>query len=104
MTSTEERSVSVLEHVVLTIDPARAGAYEAAFHEARPLIEAQPGCGGARLVRVLETPGRYVLLVEWASLEDHMVGFRSSAQFPRWRELLHHFYLDPPEVEHGSTV
>ena len=48
--------MSVLEHVVLTIDPAQAEAYEAAFHEARPLIEGQHGCGGARLVRVLETP------------------------------------------------
>jgi len=96
--------VSVLEHVVLTIDPAQAAAYEAAFHEARPLIEGQHGCGGARLVRVLETPGRYVLLVEWATLEDHMAGFRGSPEFPRWRELLHHFYLSTPVVEHGADV
>jgi heme-degrading monooxygenase HmoA len=96
--------VSVLEHVVLTIDPSNAEAYEAAFHEARPLIESQRGCGGARLVRVLETPGRYVLLVEWATLEDHMAGFRGSAEFPRWRELLHHFYVVTPEVEHGTNV
>ena len=96
--------MAVLEHVVLTIDPGQAEAYEAAFHEARPLIEAQPGCGGARLVRVQETPGRYVLLVEWASLEDHMTGFRGSPEFPRWRELLHHFYVITPEVEHGTDV
>ena len=95
--------MSVLEHVVLTIDPAGAGAYEAAFHEARPLIESQPGCGGARLVRVIETPGRYVLLVEWATLEDHMVGFRS-LRSSLGGGAPHHFYLDPPEVEHGSTV
>ena len=96
--------MSVLEHVVLTIDPAEADAYEAAFHEARPLIEGQHGCGGARLVRVLETPGRYVLLVEWATLEDHMEGFRSPPESLRWRELLHHFYVITPEVEHALDV
>ena len=35
--------MSVLEHVVLTIDPSQAEAYEAAFHRARPLIEGQHG-------------------------------------------------------------
>ena len=96
--------MSVLEHVVLTIDPAEADAYEAAFHEARPLIESQPGCGGARLVRVMETPGRYVLLVEWATLEDHMDGFRSSPEFPRWRELPPPLLRHPPEVEHALAA
>lgn len=96
--------MSVLEHVVLTIDPADAETYEAAFQEARPLIEGQRGCGGARMLRVMETPGRYVLLVEWATLEDHMTGFRSSPEYLRWRELLHHFYVIPPEVEHGTNV
>jgi heme-degrading monooxygenase HmoA len=96
--------MTVLEHVVLTIDPAQSTAYEAAFAEARPLIERQPGCDGARLVRVLETPGRYVLLVEWTTLEHHMTGFRASPDFPRWRELLHHFYVGTPEVEHGVDV
>lgn len=94
----------VLEHVVLTIDPARADEYEAAFRQARPLIEKQAGCGGARLARIQETPGRYVLLVEWDSLEAHMDGFRGSPEFPQWRVLLHHFYVVPPEVEHGDDV
>jgi heme-degrading monooxygenase HmoA len=96
--------LTVLEHVLLTIDPAQAPSYEAAFAEARPLIEGQPGCQGARLVRVLETPGRYVLLVEWATLEDHLEGFRSSPEFLRWRELLQHFYVTAAEVEHGVDV
>jgi heme-degrading monooxygenase HmoA len=96
--------MSVLEHVVLTIDPAQAASYETSFSLARPLIESQPGCRGARLVRIIETPGRYVLLVEWATLEDHLVGFRSSPEFPQWRELLHGFYTVTPEVEHGVNV
>jgi heme-degrading monooxygenase HmoA len=96
--------VTILEHVVLTIDPEQAGPYETAFAQARPLIENQPGCGGARLLRVLETAGRYVLLVEWATLEDHLEGFRNSPEFASWRELLHHFYVIPPEVEHGADV
>jgi heme-degrading monooxygenase HmoA len=96
--------VTVLEHVVLTIDPEQAASYETSFAVARPLIEGQPGCHGARLLRVLETPGRYVLLVEWATLEDHLEGFRNSPEFATWRELLHGFYTVTPEVEHGVDV
>ena len=36
--------------------------------------------------------------------EDHTVGFRGSAGYQRWRELLHHFYDPFPVVEHFVDV
>ena len=36
--------------------------------------------------------------------EDHTVGFRGSADYQRWRELLHHFYDPFPVVEHFVDV
>jgi heme-degrading monooxygenase HmoA len=56
------------------------------------------------LQRCLETPGKYLLLVEWRSLEDHTVGFRQSAGYLEWKRLLHHFYDPFPTVEHFETV
>ncbi len=94
----------ILEHVVLDIDPGERERYEAAFAEARPLIAASAGCRSVRLERCLETPGRYLLLVEWERLEDHTEGFRGSESFGEWRRLLHHFYDPPPVVEHFETV
>ena len=94
----------VLEHALLSVAPERAEEFERAFALARPLVEAQRGFGGLRLERCLETPGRYVLLVEWDRLVDHTEGFRGSPEYERWRDLLHHFYDPFPTVEHYVTV
>ena len=94
----------ILEHAVLDIDPDAHRSFEAAFAVARPLIAASAGCRSVRLERCLETPGRYLLLVEWERLEDHTEGFRGSVVFQEWRRLLHHFYDPPPVVEHFETV
>jgi heme-degrading monooxygenase HmoA len=59
-----------------------------------------PGYHSHELRRCLEAPGRYLLLVHWQRLEDHTVGFRQSAEYQRWRALLHHFYDPFPTVEH----
>ena len=94
----------ILESALLDVRPGQEAAFEAAFTEARPLIAGQPGFGSLRLERCLESPSRYLLLVEWARLEDHTEGFRKSAEFPQWRALLHHFYDPFPTVEHFTLV
>ena len=52
----------------------------------------------------MESPSRFLLLVEWAHLEDHTEGFRGSAAYEQWRATLHHFYDPFPVVEHYETV
>lgn len=94
----------ILEHAVLDVVPGREVAFEAAFDEARHLVVAMPGCRSLRLERCVERPSRYLLLIEWDRLEDHTEGFRGSAAYARWRELLHHFYDPFPAVDHYRTV
>ena len=45
-----------------------------------------------------------MLLVGWDRLEDHTEGFRGSAEYERWRDLLHRFYDPFPTVEHYEPV
>ena len=94
----------VLEVARLDVRPGQESAFEQAFAEARAIISASPGFGGLELRRCVEQPNRYVLLVHWAELTDHTVGFRQGPDYPRWRELLHHFYDPFPEVEHYVAV
>ncbi|APU14621.1 MULTISPECIES: antibiotic biosynthesis monooxygenase family protein [Actinoalloteichus] len=94
----------ILEAATLDVIPDREAEFELAFAQARPLISASPGFLGLDLSRCLEQPGRYLLLVRWATLEDHTVGFRQGPDYPRWRELLHHFYDPFPTVEHYASV
>ena len=90
----------ILEHAVLEVVPGREADFERAFGEARAIIGAMPGFGWLTLSRCLERRNRYLLLVEWARLEDHTEGFRGSPEYERWRALLHEFYDPFPQVEH----
>jgi heme-degrading monooxygenase HmoA len=90
----------ILEHALLPVRPGEEEAFEAAFASAVPLIAATPGFGRLTLSRGVETPSTYLLVVEWARLEDHTEGFRGSAAYREWRELLHHFYEPFPDVAH----
>jgi len=90
----------ILEVAVLNIVPGEESAFEKAIRTAKPLIAATPGFGSIRIHRCIETPNRYLMLVQWRTLEDHTVGFRESDRYPEWRKLLHHFYDPFPVVEH----
>jgi len=90
----------VLETAILNVRAGHEDDFEAAFGKALPLIEATTGFGGLELRRCVESPQRYLLLVQWSALEDHTEGFRGSERYGRWRELLHHFYDPFPTVEH----
>ncbi|HEY4881947.1 MAG TPA: antibiotic biosynthesis monooxygenase [Steroidobacteraceae bacterium] len=94
----------ILEAAVLTINPAHKARFEAAFAQAREIIGAMPGFISLQLQRCIETDGRYLLLVQWLTVEHHMVGFRESAQFQRWRALLGPFFAAAPAVEHYQAV
>jgi heme-degrading monooxygenase HmoA len=62
------------------------------------------GFQGYKVNRSQETPGRYVLMIYWATLEDHTVGFRQSDAFPAWRAIVGPFFAQPPVVEHMELV
>jgi heme-degrading monooxygenase HmoA len=94
----------ILEHALLTVTPGREDEFERAFDLARPIISGMPGFRDLTLLRGIESPSTYLLLVGWNSVEDHETGFRGSAQYEQWRSLLHGFYDPFPVVEHFTLV
>ena len=94
----------VLEQALLQLPEAREAEFEAAFAEAKLIIAGMPGFISLRLERSIEQRGHYALLVEWEKLEDHILGFRESPEYQQWRSLLHHFYEEPPAVQHFTEV
>lgn len=94
----------ILEAAVLNVRPGEEDAFERAFRAASPLIASTPGYLSHRLQRCLETKGRYLLLVQWETLEAHTIGFRQSAAYQQWKQQLHHFYEPFPIVEHYESV
>lgn len=94
----------VLEVAILQVRPGRSEAFEAAFREAQSILAGSEGYRRHELRRCVEADDRYLLLVWWDTLESHTEGFRGSAAYQRWRELLHAFYDPFPTVEHYTPV
>jgi heme-degrading monooxygenase HmoA len=94
----------VLEVAILDVKTGQNATFEAAFQQAAPLIASIPGYVSHELQHCLENSQRYILLVQWQTLEAHTVGFRQSAQYQEWKRLLHHFYDPFPTVEHYVAV
>jgi heme-degrading monooxygenase HmoA len=94
----------ILEVAMLDIRAGEADAFEHAFSQAQNIISSMPGYVSHELQRCLESRDKYLLLVQWQRLEDHTIGFRQSAQYQEWKNLLHHFYEPFPTVEHYEAV
>lgn len=94
----------ITEFAYLTIDPKNCDAFEVAVAKAQPYFESAIGCSGMRLGRVVERPGKYVLQVDWSSIEAHEVDFRSSEGFQKWRSLVGGYFIEAPTVEHLETT
>jgi len=94
----------ILEVAVLNVRPGSEAAFEAAFLQASSIISSMPGFLSHQLQRCVELPGRYLLLVNWQTIEAHTIGFRRSSEYEDWKRLLHHFYDPFPTVEHYECV
>ena len=94
----------ILEVAVLDIRTGETAEFEAAFQQASPLIASMPGYIDHELQKCVETSHRYILLVNWQTLEAHTVGFRQSPEYQEWKRLLHHFYDPFPNVEHYQRI
>lgn len=88
----------IVEQAFLQVAPERAADFEADFDRARPIIAASPGFRGLDLHPSVDTPGTYLLLVRWTSIDDHRIGFRGSDRYQQWRALLHPYYDVLPGV------
>jgi len=94
----------ILEVAILDVKLNQEKEFEAAFSKAQNIISSIRGYVSHQLQKCIEKNNRYILLVNWETLEDHTVGFRESKEYQEWHSLLHHFYEPFPEVEHYASV
>lgn len=94
----------VVEVAVIEVTPGQEDAFVAAYRGVRQAIAGAPGCRSVRMTRGIESPSRFVLLVEWDSVEAHERGFRETERFSRWRAAIGPHFAAPPQVEHYADV
>ncbi|MGY0006662.1 antibiotic biosynthesis monooxygenase family protein [Micromonospora sp. I033] len=94
----------VLEVALIDVTPGQEDEFAAAYAKAHPILAGTEGCRSVRMTRGVESPSRFVLLVEWDSVEAHDVNFRQSERFGQWRALIGPYFAGPPLVEHFLDV
>lgn len=94
----------ILESAILHVKPELQELFERDFQTAGQYISSIKGYIKHSLSKCVEQSDKYLLSVEWETLEDHTVGFRESPQYLKWKKLLHHYYDPFPTVEHYTTI
>ncbi len=94
----------VLEVANIHVVPGAEEDFHYAYLGVRDVLRTTPGCLSVRLTRGIESPSRFVLLVEWESVEAHERNFRGTDRFATWRAAIGPFFDGPPNVEHFADV
>jgi len=94
----------VLEVALIDVVAGQENDFTTAYAKARPVLTGTPGCRSVRMTRGVESPSRFVLLVEWDSVEAHLDNFRATERFTTWRSLIGPYFAAAPVVEHFTDV
>jgi heme-degrading monooxygenase HmoA len=94
----------ILEVALIDVFPGQEDTFAAAYQTAHPILAGTPGCRSVRMTRGIESATRFVLLVEWDSVEAHLENFRDTERFTQWRALIGPYFATPPNVEHFTDV
>jgi heme-degrading monooxygenase HmoA len=93
----------VLEVALIDVTAGAEEAFAEAYRLSRQMLAQSPGCLSVRMTRGIESPSRFVLLVEWESVQAHE-DFRATDRFPAWRGHIGPHLAGPPTVEHYVDV
>jgi heme-degrading monooxygenase HmoA len=94
----------VLEVGLINVVAGQEADFATAYAQAYATLATTPGCRSVRMTQGIESPTRFVLLVEWDSIEAHLDNFRATERFGVWRGYIGPFFDGPPLVEHFTDV
>jgi heme-degrading monooxygenase HmoA len=95
----------ILELADIRIHAGRQAEFDAAIVRGVDTVIAHAkGFRGYKINRGIESPERYLLMIFWDTLDNHMVDFRQSPAFAEWRAIVGPFFAQPPQVEHFELL
>jgi heme-degrading monooxygenase HmoA len=95
----------ILEIADISIHPGQQAAFEEAIQRGlATVVSKSRGYLRSQVQHGIEAPQRYVLMIEWATLEDHTEHFRGGPLFAQWRAIVGPFFAQPPHVEHFCAL
>ncbi len=96
----QHQAGAVTEICTLQVRDGQGPEFEAGFERAERVLDASPAHLRHRLRRQSETPGTYVLEVDWRDLAGHVIDFRETASFNAFKKEFAGTLAGPPKVFH----
>jgi heme-degrading monooxygenase HmoA len=91
----------IIEIADIRVRPQDREAFTEAIHRAaNTVLSKADGYRRHHILSGMESPGRFLLHVEWDTVQAHVEGFRQSAAFAQWRAIIGPYFIEPPQVEH----
>ena len=75
-------------------------SFEAAYRAAASSLDSSPHCLDYELCCCVEEPGRYILRIEWDSVEGHLAGFRRAPEFAPFLAAIKPYIGQIEEMQH----
>ncbi|WP_333763759.1 antibiotic biosynthesis monooxygenase family protein [Streptomyces sp. IBSBF 2390] len=95
----------IVEYIRYRIaEPERRADFEKAYTAAAQQLDLAPQCLGYELSHGIEEPERYILRIEWSSVEDHEKGFRGGPYFPPFLAEIRSYIGDIEEMKHYTRT
>jgi heme-degrading monooxygenase HmoA len=95
----------ILELADIRIPPGKQAEFNEAIQRGvETVISKAKGFRSYKVHKGVESPERYVLMIQWDTLENHTVDFRQGPLFPQWRAIVGPYFAGPPTVEHFTSV
>lgn len=94
----------VVEIADINVAPGAEAQFIATYKRLSEIIATTPGCRSVRLTRGVESPSRFMLLVEWDSVDAHLTNFRAGPRYGEWRDEIGPFFVGAPQMEHFGDV
>ncbi len=89
-----------MEIAALDIKTDALENFEKVLEIAKSIIIQSKGFISISFHKCFETPGKYLALIYWETLEGHTIGFRESELFLEWRRILSPFFQNAPFADH----
>lgn len=95
--------MSVLQIALIDVIPGKERDFERDLNTVAPILANADGCHHLEIVRSIEKPSRYRLLVTWES-KDHHVRFRTTQEVVPLKEMLGRYAAARHDTEHVTPV
>jgi quinol monooxygenase YgiN len=101
MSRNDNDSIEIIRYKIPSDQQA---SFEEAYAKAAKLLQQSPFCLAYEIIHGVDEPQHYIVRIHWTSKDDHMKGFRNSAEFPPFFSLVKSFYNNIEEMKHYAMI